>query len=98
LFFFRCRSSGGSKQPELLAIEYLDPVSISDDMQAAPNVIEKKKADGKEKAKGKVRPNSKSKKIKPIVPHDSPAMCTRNKRAEPTSPAMATRSKRGLSL
>jgi hypothetical protein len=98
LFFFRCRSSGGSKQPELLAIEYLDPVSISDDMQAAPNVIEKKMAIGKEKAKGKVRPNIKSKKMKPIVPHDSPAMCTRNKRAEPTSPAMATRSKRGLSL
>jgi hypothetical protein len=91
-------SSGGSKQLEPLAIEYMDTISISDDMQAAPNVIEKKMAIGKEKAKGKVRPNIKSKKMKPIVPHDSPAMCTRNKRAKPTSPAMCTRSKRRLNL
>jgi hypothetical protein len=67
-------------------------------MQAATNVIEKKMATRKEKAKGKVRPNSKSKKMKIIVPHDSPAMCTRSKRVEPPSPAMATRRKRRLSL
>jgi hypothetical protein len=58
----------------------------------------RKKAAGKEKAKGKVRPNSKSKKMKTIVPHDSPAICTRSKIVEPPSPAMATSSKRRLSL
>jgi hypothetical protein len=52
----------------------------------------------RKKAKGKVRPNSKSKKMKTIVPHDSPAICTRSKIVEPPSPAMATSSKRRLSL
>jgi hypothetical protein len=67
-------------------------------MQVAPNIFNKKKATGNEKAKGKVRPNNKSKKIKTIVSHDSPAMCTRSKIVEPPSPAMSTRSKRRLSL
>jgi hypothetical protein len=86
------------RQPEPLAIEYHNSASISNDLQAAPNVIKKKKAPGKEKAKGKVRPNSKSKKMKIIVSHDSPTMCTRSKIVEPPNPAMATRSKRRLSL
>jgi hypothetical protein len=60
--------------------------------------MKKKKAARKEKAKGKMRPNSKSKRMKTIVPHDSPAMCTRSKIVEPPSHAMGTRSKRMLSL
>lgn len=34
----------------------------------------------------------------PVVPPDSPAMCTRSKFLNPASPAMSTRSKRRLSL
>jgi hypothetical protein len=84
------------RQPEPLAIEYQNPTSISGDLQAAPNVIKKKSAAGKEKAKGKVIPNCKSKKVKTIMPYDSPTMCTRSKIVEPPSPAMTTRNKRRL--
>ncbi|KAM0873465.1 hypothetical protein ACQ4PT_038055 [Festuca glaucescens] len=76
------RSRSGSNQPEPMAIEF----PMGGDETNFPV-----------KAKGKSNKKRCAEKI-PMVPLDSPAMCTRSKNLNPGSPAMSTRSKRRLSL
>jgi hypothetical protein len=49
------------------------------------------------KVRGKSRKKECAEKL-PVVPVDSPAMCTRSKNWLPVSPAMNTQSKRGFNL
>jgi hypothetical protein len=71
-----------SNQPEPISIEFLMP-----DYETNLPV----------KVRGTSRKKECAEKL-PMVPVDSPAMCTRRKNWLPTSPAMNTQSKRGLNM